>query len=188
MDSDSAGDLLVRPVSWANNRLMIHVGPNGTAMRPAMTTPPHELFARQGIRCTRQRLAVYEALRATRCHPTAEELHRQVRSQVGGLSLATVYNTLEVLVRAGLCRRLPTTDGCCRFDADTSEHLHLRDRVSGQILDGPHDLGDALVRRLPSAVLREIEQRYGVRICGVSVQLQVERHPVATGRNGRAQG
>jgi Fur family peroxide stress response transcriptional regulator len=143
------------------------------------------LFARHRIRCTRQRLAVYETLRAARCHPTAEQLHQMVRPSVGGLSLATVYNTLDVLVQSGLCRRMPTTDGCCRYDADTSEHLHLRDRFSGQILDGPPDLSEALVRRLPSAVLREIEERFGVRICGVSVQLQVEPVCVAGTGDGR---
>ncbi len=91
-----------------------------------MTT--RDLFARHNLRCTTQRRALYE----TRCeqpdHPTAEELFRLVRPHIARLSLATVYNTLEALCREGLARRLPTGNGCCRYDADTSDHLHVRFR------------------------------------------------------------
>src|SRR5688572_10620027 len=55
-----------------------------------------ELFAQHGLRCTRQRQTLFETLRACRCHPTAEELYRMLPCS-GGMSRATVYNTLETL-------------------------------------------------------------------------------------------
>ncbi|MEC9373006.1 MAG: transcriptional repressor, partial [Planctomycetota bacterium] len=69
------------------------------------------LFARHGLRCTRQRLDVYTALAAAKDHPTAEDLYFRVRAEQPGLSLSTVYNTLETFCRHGLCRRLPTAEG-----------------------------------------------------------------------------
>jgi len=134
------------------------------------------LFARHKIRCTAQRLAVYEALARTSDHPTAEELFRMVRPRTGRLSLATVYNTLDMLCDAGLCRRLPTNGGC-RFDADMTDHQHIRLRDTGTIRDVPPALGAKLMHRIPASVLAEIERRLGVRIEAVNVQLLATESP-----------
>ena len=50
-----------------------------------------------GLSVTRQRLAIFEALAASREHPSAEDIHRAVRRRVPQLSLATVYKNLEAL-------------------------------------------------------------------------------------------
>jgi len=95
-----------------------------------------------------------------------------VQPQAAGISRATVYNTLEALCKAGLARQLPTTNGCCRYDADTSDHLHVRLSDTSEIRDVPADLGERLMANLPKDVLAEIERRMGVRINAVTVQLQ----------------
>lgn len=116
-------------------------------------------------------MALYDALRQMLCHPTAEELYLMVRKQAGPLSRATVYNTLDALCRAGLARRMPSGNGCCRYDADTSDHLHFRCRDTCQILDVPPDLGRQLLKGVPKHLLKEIEKAMGVRVEAVSVQL-----------------
>ncbi len=132
------------------------------------------LFAERGIRCTRQRAEVYDALRATDAHPTAEELFLSVRRSHPGISLATVYNTLEVLTRAGLCRRLSNPhEGAgapCRFDADTREHVHLI-HSDGSVKDLPDDLGRRLLESLPPEALAEVEERLGVSIDRLAINL-----------------
>jgi Fur family peroxide stress response transcriptional regulator len=50
-----------------------------------------------GLSVTHQRLAIFEALAASRMHPSAEQLHRVVRRRIPTLSLATVYKNLEAL-------------------------------------------------------------------------------------------
>ncbi|MFG0328557.1 MAG: Fur family transcriptional regulator [Phycisphaerales bacterium] len=130
-----------------------------------------KLFAERGLRCTKQRLAIYRALAATRSHPTAEELHDIVQHDARGLSLATVYNTLEALCDAGLCRRLPVTRGSSRYDADLHPHLHVVDRESGRYIDVPDDLGRELLEQIRPEVLEQIEHRLGVRIDRVSLNL-----------------
>jgi Fur family peroxide stress response transcriptional regulator len=115
-------------------------------------------------------VALFDVLRECTCHPTAEELYRMVRERTSGLSRATVYNTLEALCKAGLARQLSGTNGCCRYDANIGEHLHVQ-LDDDEICDVPRDLGDRLMHNLPKDVISEIEQRLGVHIDGVSVQL-----------------
>jgi len=135
------------------------------------------LFMRQGLRCTKQRAEIFDALAECRTHPTAEELFWLVRERKPdlGLSLATVYNTLEALCSATLCRKLPptTSDAGARYDADLHEHLHVA-TGDGRVLDVPDDLGAKLIESIPRALLEDVEQRMGVRITSVQIGLNAE--------------
>jgi len=115
---------------------------------------------------------IYEALVATSTHPTAEDLYGMVQTMEPGLSLATVYNTLEVFTSTGLCRKLPGKggNGACRFDADVSPHVHVA-LEDGRVVDVPADLSSALLEAVPSERLRELESRLGVRITRVNLDL-----------------
>ena len=55
-----------------------------------------QLFARSGIRCTKQRVEVYRSLECAKTHPTVEELFGQMQERLAldCMSLATIYNTL----------------------------------------------------------------------------------------------
>lgn len=128
------------------------------------------LFRGHGLRCTRQREQIYTALAESKSHPTAEELHVAVKDAEGGMSLATVYNTLEAFTERGLCRRLPAASGASRFDADLAHHTHIV-LDDGRILDVPHDLGERITSEIPQSVLDEIETRLGVRIDRINLQL-----------------
>jgi len=130
-----------------------------------------ELFERHNLRCTCQRAALFEALVQCTCHPTAEELYNMVRPQTERLSLATVYNTLETLCQAGLARKLPTTNGCCRYDADLSTHYHVRFPDTGEIRDVPADLSRKIRESVPNHVLAEVESTLGITIDEIHIQL-----------------
>ncbi|MFA9476915.1 Fur family transcriptional regulator [Phycisphaerales bacterium AB-hyl4] len=131
------------------------------------------LFSAHNLRCTRQRKAIYAALEATREHPTADDLFRDVGREIPGMSLATVYNTLEAFCRSGLVQKLPGAglNGSARYDAVRDDHLHLRCRHSGAVADVPESLGDALLRHLPREALTEIEHKLGFRIEQIQVEL-----------------
>ena len=115
------------------------------------------LFTQHNLRCTSQRVALFEALHACKTHPTAEELFSQVKPEMESLSLATVYNTLDALCDAGLAKKLPTSRGTCRYDADMSEHLHVRFHDTGEIQDVPLDLSTKLLNHIPGDVLRDVQ-------------------------------
>ncbi len=89
----------------------------------------------RGIRVTSQRLAVYRALAEDLSHPTADAVYARLRPAMSSLSLATVYRILESLEEEGLIRRVSTTDGVGRFDANMSVHQHLYCRLCGRLAD-----------------------------------------------------
>ncbi|MBC7187385.1 MAG: transcriptional repressor [Calditrichaeota bacterium] len=93
-----------------------------------------QLLRKKGVVLTIQRLAVLEYLQEQRSHPTAEEIHRALRSQYPTLSLATVYNTLETLKQAGLVAELVVGKEK-HFDLAEESHHHFRCRVCGRIYD-----------------------------------------------------
>ncbi|HVZ94140.1 MAG TPA: transcriptional repressor [Phycisphaerales bacterium] len=128
-----------------------------------------ELLTRHDMRCTRQREEIYRTLMATKVHPTAEELHRLVGELSPGTSLATVYNTLDVLCEAGLCRKVPTPDGTARYDADLSEHLHAVTK-DGRLVDVPDDLSKQVLDYLPRGLVEEIERRIGAPISHINLE------------------
>jgi len=128
------------------------------------------LFAEHGLRFTRQRSSVYQALYGTDSHPTADELFRLVSRDEQGISLATVYNTLEAFCRCGLAQKLATDSTCARYDASMHNHLHLRNHRTGEVADVPDDLGKQLLERLPHDVMKHIEEKLGFRIQQVKIE------------------
>jgi Fe2+ or Zn2+ uptake regulation protein len=136
-----------------------------------------DLFAKRGLRCTKQRLALYEALVSSDLHPTANELYQQVYEGMPSLSLATVYNTLEAFCRAGLAQKLPGTNGSARYDASMENHLYLRCEKTGRVADVPDDLSQKLLAHIPDKTLSEIEGILGFKINQVQIELvgQYER-------------
>lgn len=118
----------------------------------------------RGQRCTAQRTAVYRFLHGTDIHPTAEEVFLRVRSELPGISLATVYKSLETLVGCGLARKLSYADTSARYDGRTEPHLHARCLACGGIADVPG--------RLPSAELVPLDSQAGhFRVTGCRVEL-----------------
>jgi Fur family peroxide stress response transcriptional regulator len=140
-------------------------------MAPLQPSEVKDLFARHSIRCTRQREDIYAALRASSSHPTADELFNAVRQSQPGMSLATVYNTLEIFTRQGLCRRLGTASGAgapCRYDADLTDHSHLVTH-DGRVCDLPDDLCREVLDHIPPDLVRRVEQAMGARIHRLSI-------------------
>ena len=88
-----------------------------------------------GQRFTEQRAAVFRFLRGTTSHPTAAEVFLHVRGDVPGISLATVYKSLETLVGCGLAAKLTYGDSCARYDGRTDDHHHVRCVECGQVAD-----------------------------------------------------
>jgi len=85
-----------------------------------------ELLKMPNLRKTAQRQAIYDYLTASCKHPSAEDIYQALKPQHPTLSLATVYNTLTLLVDAGLVTPLGTIgDNKTQYDANLRPHLHL---------------------------------------------------------------
>jgi len=99
----------------------------------------HALEAK-GQRFTEQRAAVFRYLSGTEVHPTADEVFLGVRQFLPGISLATVYKSLETLVGCGLAVKLTYGDGSARYDGRTDPHHHARCVACGRVQDVHGDL------------------------------------------------
>lgn len=100
-----------------------------------------QLLLSKGVKPTPQRMVIAEFLVHTHSHPTADEVLEEVSNKLPcALSRATVYNTLNSLVQAGVIQEVFTEPGKTRYDANISDHHHFVDVKSGRILDVPGEM------------------------------------------------
>jgi Fur family peroxide stress response transcriptional regulator len=78
-----------------------------------------------GLRSTPQRGHVYDVLLQKRDHPTAEEVFIRAKRRMPDISMATVYNCLDALVKCGLVRLVTLDRGATRFCPNMREHGHF---------------------------------------------------------------
>ena len=88
-----------------------------------------------GHRVTSQRLVLYRVLEDLGRHASAEEIARVSSERLPGLSLPTVYATLELFEELGLVRRVDAGGGATLFDPRAEEHQHLACRRCGAVVD-----------------------------------------------------
>ncbi len=109
-------------------------------MTEAQHTSPEKQFTgilqKAGLRPTRQRLVLARLLFAGEDrHVSAETLHAEAVLAGEKVSLATVYNALHQLRRAGLLRELAIDGQRTYFDTNTSNHNHFYNSSNGAVFD-----------------------------------------------------
>jgi Fe2+ or Zn2+ uptake regulation protein len=110
--------------------------------------PPHddaelsELLRERGLRATSQRVVMHRLLRDRARHLSAEELLSEASERLPGVSLPTVYSTLELFERLGIVRRVNGGGGTLLWDTRPDAHHHMICRNCGRIedLETPLDL------------------------------------------------
>lgn len=96
------------------------------------------LLQAAGLRPTRQRIALADWLfDGYDKHVTAENVHASLVKMRSRVSLATVYNTLNHFTASGLLRQVAIDGGRVYFDTNISEHHHIFDESSGDLMDIP---------------------------------------------------
>ena len=92
----------------------------------------------KGGRITPQRLAVLSILSESTGHPSVEAIHDQVKKDFPTTSLATVYNTVNLLKELGEVLELGFRDLGSRYDgAKPYPHPHAICLKCGEIADPP---------------------------------------------------
>src|SRR5688572_24403178 len=93
------------------------------------------LLRERGIQVTAQRLAVLRAV-AGQPHITADVVAGIVRTEIGAISLQSVYDALGLLVSEGLLRRIQPSGSPARFEDRVGDnHHHLICRTCGRVVD-----------------------------------------------------
>jgi Fur family transcriptional regulator, peroxide stress response regulator len=84
---------------------------------------------------TRHRKIIFENMKSRMDHPTAKMVYDSARNLTDKLSFATVYNSLEYLVEAGLIKKLDIDSESARYDAMLENHAHLICKTCGAVKD-----------------------------------------------------
>jgi Fe2+ or Zn2+ uptake regulation protein len=92
-------------------------------------------FREQGLKMTPQRQLLFRLLHENETHPTAESLFEVASEQMPGISLRTVYQTLNDLAAMGELRVVSHAPGAVRFDPNTADHHHAQCVRCGHLRD-----------------------------------------------------
>jgi Fur family transcriptional regulator, ferric uptake regulator len=108
-----------------------------------------------GMRVSRQRRFILELLWQAQEHLSAREIYDRLNQQGKDIGHTSVYQNLEALSDRGIVECVERSDGrLYGHISDTHSHINCLD--TQQILD--------VHIELPEALLREIEERTGVKI------------------------
>jgi Fe2+ or Zn2+ uptake regulation protein len=94
-----------------------------------------ERLRERGLRATSQRLVMNRLLRHSNRHVSAEQLLEDVSERLPGVSLPTVYATLELFEQLGIVRRVNGGGGTLLWDTRADAHHHMICRSCGRIED-----------------------------------------------------
>lgn len=93
------------------------------------------LCRKYDLKVTPQRIAIYEMLLKSKEHPSAEQLHNEIKTQFPKISLDTVNRTLITYSRIGLISLVEGSGIARRYDADMRNHHHAHCINCGKIID-----------------------------------------------------
>jgi Fe2+ or Zn2+ uptake regulation protein len=103
---------------------------------------------RQNIRLSHRRLKVLEYLCQNPSHPTVDQIYVNIHKEVPNLSKTTIYNTLHILVEAGVARVVTIEDHETRYDIITQNHGHFKCAECGAIFDFNIDIDSFAAKEL----------------------------------------
>lgn len=113
-----------------------------------------------GMRVSRQRRFILELLWQAKEHLSAREIYDRLNQQGKAIGHTSVYQNLEALSNQNIIECIERSDG--RLYGNISDsHSHVNCLDTNQILD--------VEVELPEALLREIEQKTGIRITDYSI-------------------
>lgn len=85
-----------------------------------------EKLKAKNIKPSIQRLTILQYLYESNSHPTVDNIYIEMKKSIPTLSRATVYNTVNILVEAGLVRKLNDIEKLeSRYDAILENHGHF---------------------------------------------------------------
>ena len=106
---------------------------------------------------SKKRDAIYECVRSTKTHPSAEWVYSRLKPEIPDLSLGTVYRNLNLFQQEGRLISVGVVNGLERFDACTTPHAHFICTHCGAVIDLPH-------LTLDSEMDHAVSQQYGLMV------------------------
>ena len=125
-----------------------------------------EVLRKEGLRYTSQRQAVWDEIKKSEEHRDAEDIYLQLKSNNHNVSRATVYRTIDVLVKNQMVRKMDLGDGRSLFEPriDDEHHDHMICLDTGKIIEffdeELEDLQDKIAEKHGYKVVRHVHQLF----------------------------
>ena len=125
-----------------------------------------EVLKKEGLRFTKQRLAVWDEIKDSNEHHDADKIYENIKSKNLNVSRATVYRTLDILAKNKFIRKLDVGDGRIRYEAKISKdhHDHMICLETGKIIEFYDEeierLQDDIAKKLGYEVVRHSHQLF----------------------------
>jgi Fe2+ or Zn2+ uptake regulation protein len=128
----------------------------------------------KGIRPSYQRIKVLEYMHRKGGHPTVDDIYRALLPDIPSLSKVTIYNTLRILVEAGLVRVVDIDDSEKRYDITINNHGHFQCEACGTIYNFQVNIDQVPIEGLSRF---EITQKnvYFKGLCPNCLKLTIDR-------------
>jgi len=125
-----------------------------------------DILRSEGLRYTAQRQAVWDEIRKSDDHRDAEDIYLELKSNGVQVSRATVYRTIDVLVKNRLVRKMDVGDGRSLFEPrlDDKHHDHMICLETGDIVEffdeELESLQDRIAKEYGYKVVRHVHQLF----------------------------
>ncbi|MBC8346877.1 MAG: transcriptional repressor [Candidatus Marinimicrobia bacterium] len=107
------------------------------------------------MRYSEQRETVFQILKETQSHPSADWVYDKVKSILPLVSLGTVYRNLGELEDLGVIKSF-SMKGAIRYDGNVADHSHFICRKCNLMMDfQPKDISTSLHNGLPKNFIAE---------------------------------
>ncbi|NWJ42731.1 transcriptional repressor [Marine Group I thaumarchaeote] len=122
----------------------------------------------ENMKFTPQRLLVLKEMVNSKEHRECEEIYLALRKAGNNVSRATVYRTMDILVKHDFARKLDIGDGKSRYETKINHphHDHMICIECGSITefmnDDIEDLQDDICKQFDFKLIRHIHQLFGV--------------------------
>ena len=124
------------------------------------------VLRKEGLRYTAQRQAVWDEIKKSNEHRDAEDIYLELKSKNNNVSRATVYRTIDVLVKNQLVRKMDLGDGRNLFEPrlDDEHHDHMICLDTGKIIEfydeDLENLQDKIAEKHGYEIVRHVHQLF----------------------------
>ncbi len=119
------------------------------------------------VRLTPQRKKILEYLINHHTHPSVEMIYSDLKDHVEIISMATIYNTLKLLVDYNLVIELKNGDGSTHYDYFGHPHYHVICDNCGKITDVIDEHFSAITKELQSLA----REKTGYLVTGSNIEV-----------------
>ena len=125
-----------------------------------------KILKSEGLRYTDQRQAIWDEIRNSNEHRDAEDIYLKLKEGNVKVSRATVYRTIDVLVKNRLVRKMDVGEGRSLYEPriDNEHHDHMICLDTGDIIEFYNkeleDLQDTIAKKHGYKVIRHVHQLF----------------------------